>query len=97
MSHALVDERKLPLLDEQTARDNAGVLHRLGARHGITALRFASPGRLVGHVDEDRDMMDMADFMADVEDELGRRTYIISDRVLKNPGVSADVVLAQPL
>lgn len=97
MSHALVNGPKPPLLDEQTARDNAETLHRIGARHGITALRFASPGRLVGHVDDDRDMGDMADFMADVEDQLDRRTYMISDRVLTKPNVSPDLPAAQPL
>lgn len=97
MTHALAGAAQPPLLDEPTARANADTLRRIGERHGITSLRFASTGRLVGHFDEDRDMGDMADFTADVEDELCHNTYIISDRVLAKPGVSPDVAAAQPL
>lgn len=97
MSHALVDDREPPLLDERTARDNVDTLRRIGDQHGISALRFASPGRLVGHVDEDRDMIDIADFTLDVIEALDRYAHIYSDRVLTKPNVSPDPVAAQPL
>lgn len=96
MSQSPFDYRA-PLLDEQTAQDNAETLRRIAERHGITELRFASTGRLVGHLDDDRGLGDMADFMSEVEDALDRRTNIISDRVVTKPGVSPDVVAAQPL
>jgi hypothetical protein len=38
------------------------------AHHGIHDLRFASAGRLLGRIDPDRDMLDMAAFATDAED-----------------------------
>lgn len=93
----MVEPPALPPLDEETARANADALAHVGAEHGITALRFASPGRLVGHLDIDRDMGDMADFVLAVEDLLGRHADIFTDRVLSKPHVSPDLVAAQPL
>lgn len=86
-----------PPLDEQTARTNADALHRVASEYGISALRFASPGRLVGHLDDDRDMGDMADFQIAVEDLLGRHADFFTDRVLSNSNVSPDLVAARPL
>ncbi|MGH3264118.1 MAG: hypothetical protein ACRDNS_19220 [Trebonia sp.] len=97
MSHALVDPPTPPLLDEQTARANADALHRVAAEYGITALRFASPGRLVGHMDDDRDMGDMVDFQLAVEDLLDRYIDLFTDRVLSHPHASPDLVAARPL
>lgn len=97
MSQAPIEPPAPPLLDEQTARTNTQALHRVAARYGISALRFASPGRLVGHLDEDRDMGDMADFQIAVEDLLGRHADFFTDRVLRNSNVSADLVAARPL
>lgn len=97
MSHALVDPAVPPLLDEQTARANADALHRVAAEHGISALRFAAPGRLVGHLDDGRGMGDMADFQIAVEELLGRYTDFFADRVLSKPNVSPDLVAARPL
>jgi hypothetical protein len=34
------------------------------ARHGITDLAYASPGRLRGHVADDRDLFDVFEFQA---------------------------------
>lgn len=97
MSQSLVEPPALPPLDEQTARANADALHRVAAAHGISALRFASPGRLVGHMDDDRDMGDMADFQIAVEDLLNRHADFFTDRVLRNRNVSPDLVAARPL
>jgi hypothetical protein len=97
VSHALVDPPIPPLLDEQTARANVDALRRIAGEHGISALRFAAPGRLVGHLDEDRDMGDMADFQIAVEKLLDRYVDLFTDRVLSHAHVSADLVAARPL
>lgn len=97
MSQAVSESREPPLLEEQTARANADTLRRLGGQHGISELRFASPGLLVAHVDDDRDMIDMADFMADVISELDRYAEIIDDVVLTRPDIGDELIAARPL
>lgn len=97
VSQALVEPPPFPPLDETTARANAVALHRLGARHGVSELRFASLGRLIGHLDEDRGMGDMALFQRDVEDLLGAHADFFTDGLLGKPGVSADLLSARPL
>ncbi|MBN9609217.1 MAG: hypothetical protein BGO26_03875 [Actinobacteria bacterium 69-20] len=97
MSRALVEPPAPPLLDEQTARENADALRRIAAKYGISALRFAALGRLVGRVDDDRGMGDLADFQLAVEQLLGRYVDVFADRVLDNPNVSADLVAATAL
>jgi hypothetical protein len=42
-----------------------------GAAYGVSKLRFASPGRLIGDMDEDRDVIDVVLFQRDIEDVLG--------------------------
>ena len=97
MSQALVEPPALPPLDEATARANADALHRLGAGYGVSRLRFASPGRLIGHLDEDRDLGDMADFQIAVEDLLGKHADFFTDGLIGKPGVSSDLLSARPL
>lgn len=71
-------------------------LQGLAAQYGITALRFASPGRLVGHVADGRDTLDIVDF--DLARELlGAQVSLFSDAVLTKPNVSPDLVAAEPL
>ena len=82
MSQALVEPPALPPLDEVTARANAAALHRVGAGYGISELRFASLGRLIGHMDEDRDLTDMALFQRDVEDLLGKHIDFFTDGLI---------------
>lgn len=84
-------------MDESTARANVAALHRLAAGYGISGLRFASPGRLIGHMHEDRDLTDMALFQRDVEDTLGRHVDFFTDDLIDKPGVSADLLAARPL
>ncbi|HEX3816284.1 MAG TPA: hypothetical protein VHX59_25875 [Mycobacteriales bacterium] len=55
LTHAL-DYPAHPPLDEATARAHAAELRALAAAHGITNLRFASTGRLLGHLEPDRDI-----------------------------------------
>ena len=87
----------LPPLDEATARSNAEMLRQLGARYGITGLRFASTGRLIGHMAEERDLTDMALFQRDIEDVLGKHADFFTDGLIGKPGVSADLLAATPL
>lgn len=82
---------------EQVVRRHAAELAELAAAHGIHDLRFASVGRLLGRVDPDRDMLDMAAFEADAEDLLGGVVSLLSDAVLGKANVSLDLVHATAL
>jgi hypothetical protein len=99
MSQALADfpVPTLPPLDEATARAHADQLRSLAAEHGITQLRFASAGRLVGHVGEEHDTIDTAEFQIAVEDALGKQASLFVDRIFKRAGVSSDLLAATPL
>lgn len=97
MSQALTEPPALPPLDEATARQNADALRRLGAEYGVSALRFASLGRIIGHLDEDRGMGDMVLFQRDIEDLLGVHADFFTDRLIGQPGVTADLLTARPL
>jgi len=90
-------EADLPLVDERQVRAHRDDLMRLAAEHGVSELRFASPGRLVGRVADDRDLLDMVAFDLAAEALLGARVSLFSDRVLSNEHVSQDLVDAQPL
>ena len=83
--------------DEQLVRAHAAELAELGAAHGIHELRFASAGRLLGRVDDDRDLLDMAEFAATAEQLLAAPVLLLSDAVLDKPNVSADLVHAGAL
>jgi hypothetical protein len=76
---------------------HADELRRLAAQYGITALRFASPGRLVGHVADDRDFLDVVDFDVAARELLGAQVSLFSDAVLTKANVSPDLVAAEPL
>jgi len=92
-----LDHPAPPPLDEATARAHAAELRALAARHGITNLRFASDGRLLGHLEPDRDLADTADFEIAGEARFQRSFFLISDRVLRKPRVSPDLLTATPL
>jgi len=96
MTYAL-DHPAHPPLDETTARAHATELRDLAAQHGITNLRFASTGRLLGHIDSDHDAIDVASFELAAEELLRRSFFLISDGVLTKPGVSPDLPSAAPL
>jgi hypothetical protein len=90
-------EPSLPPVDETAVRAHAEGLRLLAAGYGITDLRFASTGRLVGHVAEDRDTLDVADFELAAVRLLGAEVRLYSDRVLGKRNVSPDLVAARPL
>lgn len=78
-------------------RSHADELRALAARYGITELRFASSGRLVGRVAADRDALDTADFEIAARVLLRAEIGLFSDRVLRKPHVSPDLVAAHPV
>ena len=78
-------------------RSKAAQLVKLAARHGITGLAFASPGRLRGHVADDRDLFDMFEFQREATRLIGAEVARYSDGALANEHVSPDLVTATPL
>ena len=87
----------LPPATEQQVRSHAAQLVDLAARHGITHLAFASPGRLGGHVGADRDLFDMFEFQRAATDLLAAEVTVYSDGELANDHVSPDLAAATPL
>jgi hypothetical protein len=87
----------LPPATEQQVRSEAAPLVQLAARHRITHLAFASPGRLRGHVADDRDLFDMFEFQRAATDLLGAEMTVYSDGALGHDHVSPDLVTATPL
>ena len=83
--------------DEALVQSHAAELAQLAADHGISDLQFASTGRLIGHIADDRDMFDVAAFDVAAERLLGTSVLLLSDTVLSKPNVSADLVHARAL
>ncbi|MHB1910934.1 MAG: hypothetical protein ACYCTI_02640 [Acidimicrobiales bacterium] len=54
-------------------------LRSVAQRHGISKLRFASAGRLVGKVDQARDLFDVAAFDVEATHVLGAAVMLFSD------------------
>jgi hypothetical protein len=94
---SLASEASLPPASEAAVRAYGEELQALAAEHGIADLRFASAGRLVGHVAEDRDTFDVIDFEIAAMELLAAEVMLFSDGVLGNRNVSPDLVAATPL
>lgn len=90
-------EPSLPPVSETAVRARARELHELAAEYGIVSLRFASSGRLVGSIADDRDAFDVADFELAAVRLLGAEVRLYSDRVLSKPNVSPDLIGASVL
>ena len=97
VSQPLAEPPQLPPATEEQVRSQSGELIGLAARHGITGLAFASPGRLRGHVAEGRDLSDVFEFQRAATDLLGAEVMVFSDGALGNEHVSPDLVTAVPL
>lgn len=97
MSQPLAEPPHLPPATEQQVRSRATELVGLAVRHGIMDLAFASPGRLRGHVADDRDLFDMFEFQRAATGLLGAEVTLYSDGALSNEHVSADLAAATPL
>jgi hypothetical protein len=97
VSQPLAEPPHLPPATAQQVRTHARQLVSLAARHGITDLAFASPGRLRGHVADDRDLCDMFKFQRTATSLLGAEIALCSDGALNNDHVSPDLAAAAPL
>src|SRR5207245_869808 len=62
VSQPLAEPAHLPPATERQVRSHAAELLELGPRHGITALAFASPGRLRGHLAAARELLALFEF-----------------------------------
>lgn len=97
VSQPLAEPEHLPPATEDLVRAYAAELVGVAARHGITDLAFASPGRLRGHVGDDRDLFDMFEFQREATALIGAEVVLYSDGALRNEHVSPDLVAAAPL
>lgn len=97
VSQPLTEPEYLPPATEQQVRAHAAELVGVAARHGITDLAFASPGRLRGHVGEDRNLFDMFEFQREATALIDAEVVLYSDGALRNEHVSPDLAAATPL
>jgi hypothetical protein len=97
MGQPLTEPPHLPPSTEQQVRTRAAELVDLALQHGITHLAFASPGRLRGHIADDRDLFDMFEFQRHATNLLGAEITVYSDGALANDHVSPDLAAATPL
>jgi hypothetical protein len=97
VSQPLAEPPHLPPATEQQVRAHAAQLVTLAGRHGITRLAYASPGRLRGHLADDRDLFDMFEFQRAAADLLDAEIALYSDGALANDHVSPDLAAATPL
>lgn len=89
--------RDLAEAGEGALHARAAELQALAIEHGITDLRVAGRGRLVGHVADNRDLFDVADFETAAAELLGADVTLFSDSVLEHPTASPDLRAATPL
>ena len=87
----------LPWADEQMIRAHAAELIEMAESLGLTDLRYASTNRVVVRLTDhaapfgDHKFSERASFL------LGHQIRAYDDEVLKNPGVSPDLLAATPL
>ena len=96
MGQPLAEPSPLPPGTEQQVRIHAHQLVSLAARHGITDLACASPGRLREHTADGRDLFDMFEFQRAAASLLGADIALYSDGALSNDHVSPDLAAAAP-
>ncbi|ORA41479.1 hypothetical protein BST20_05110 [Mycobacterium branderi] len=72
-------------------RSHAAQLRELGGRYGVTELAFASAGRLIGRIDNDRDLFDMFELQRAATDLVGGEIVLFSADALANENVSPDL------
>jgi hypothetical protein len=76
---------------------NADIYGVVGDHLSREHLRFGSPGRLLGHVADDKDMFDMIDFGLEASELLRAKVTLFSDGVLSHLNVSTDLADATSL
>lgn len=96
MSSALRDLGRRPATEAQI-RAHAAVLIELAAQHGVTALAYASPGRLRGRVTDGFDLFDMFEFQRSASELVGAPVELFSEGALVNEHVSEDLRVASAL
>ena len=87
----------LPQADERVIRAHAAELIAVADALGLSDVRYASDNRLVVSVSDHFQRLGPFTFAEEASYLLGRRIHVYSDEVLKNPGVSPDLVAATPL
>lgn len=97
MSTAAADFPPLPPASAADVARSRLALIELAARYRIGELRFASPGRLVGRIDEPREALETIELELAASELLGAEVDLFSDRVLTKPHVSADLLAAAPV
>lgn len=96
MSSVLRDLGRRPATEVQV-RAHAAALIELAAQHGITALAYASPGRLRGRVTDGFDLFDMFEFQRSASEFVGASVELFSEGALVNEHVSEDLRVASAL
>jgi hypothetical protein len=97
MTSDFVSLEDLPPADEQLIRDRAAELIAMAEELGLANVRYASGNRLVVSVTDHFQRLGTFTLAEEASYLLGRRIRVYSDGVLKNPGVSPDLVAATPL
>lgn len=87
----------LPEADERVIRAHAAELIAMAESLGLVNVRYASDNRLVVGVTDHFQRLGPFTFAEEASYLLGLRIHVYSDEVLKNPGVSPDLVAATPL
>ena len=87
----------LPWADEQVIRAHAAELIAMAEDLGMTNVRYASDNRLVVTATDHFERLGPFTFAEEASYLLGYRIRVYSDGVLKNPGVSPDLVAATSL
>jgi len=92
VSQPLAEPAHLPPASGQQVRSHAAELVQVAVRHGITAQAFASPGRLRGHVADDRDLSGMFEIQRAAADLPGAEGTVYPDGALRHQHASPDLV-----
>lgn len=87
----------LPWADERVIRAHAAELIAMARGIGLANVRYASSNRLVVTRTENVEPLGEFRFAEQASFFLGRQVRVYGDEVLRNPGVSPDLVAASPL
>ena len=87
----------LPWADEQVIRAHAAELIAMAESFGLANLRYASANRIVVTLTDQVATFGDYRFAEQASFLLGRQVRAYDDEVLKNPGVSPDLLAATPL
>jgi hypothetical protein len=87
----------LPWADEEIIREHAAELIAMAESLGLSDLRYASSNRIVVTLTDHVEPLGEYKFSERASFMLGHQIRAYSDAVLKNPGVSPDLLAATPL